>query len=129
AFPKAITGDDYSHVRIRFTFFSVIKPAAKRLDAQHRKIILGSQEREAAPHVVVATDPGDGELKGGHVVKYVSTVFAQHAVFVIGELAIIVARTLSGGEHIHHFGRANWHNWLQQHAIDQREDGRVNADR
>ena len=78
---------------------------------------------------MIAPDAGDGELKRGHIDKHISAVLAQLAVFVIGKLPIIVARVLSGREHIHDFGRPDRHHRLQQHAIDQRENGRVNADR
>jgi hypothetical protein len=77
---------------------------------------------------VIAPDAGDGELEGGHIGKHVSAVLAQLAVFVIGKLAIIVTRILSGREDIHDFGRPDRHHRLEHHAIYQRENGRVNAD-
>jgi hypothetical protein len=77
---------------------------------------------------VIAPDAGDGELERGHIHKHVSAILAQLAVFVIGELAIIAARILSGREHIDDFGRPHRHHRLEQHAIDQRENGGVNAD-
>jgi len=76
---------------------------------------------------VIAPDAGDGELERGNIDKHVAAVLAQLAIFVVRELAIIVARILSGREHIHNFSRPNRHNWLQHHSIDQRENGRVNA--
>ncbi len=78
-------------------------------------------------HVVIAPDAGDGELERGNIDKHVAAVLAQLAIFVVRELAIIVARVVSGREHIHNFSRPNRHNWLQHHSIDQRENGRVNA--
>src|SRR5262245_65649425 len=70
AFPEPVARHDYRHVRSRLTFFSVIKPAAKRLHAHHREIILRSQEREAAPHLVIATNAGDSELERRPIDKH-----------------------------------------------------------
>src|SRR5207247_9253485 len=69
AFPKPVACHYYSHVRIRFAFVGVIKPAAKRLHAHHWEIIFGSQESEAAPHLVITPDAGDRELERGNIGK------------------------------------------------------------
>src|SRR5262245_38006342 len=129
AFATALASHDYIHVPIRLTFLSARRPAAKRLHAHHREILFRSQEHEATPHLVIAPDAGDGELECGHIDKHVSAVFAQLAVFIVGELPIIVTRILSRREHIHDFSRPERHYRLEQYAIDQRENGRVNADR
>ena len=54
---------------------------------------------------MIAPDAGDGELERGNIDKHVAAVLAQLAIFVVKELAIIVARILSGREHIHNFSR------------------------
>src|SRR5262249_999931 len=112
----------------RFTFLGIVKPAAKRLHPHHWEIILRRQEGEAAPHLVVASDAGDGEFQRGNIGENGSAAPTQLAIFVGGELAIIMTRALPGGEHIYHFLRADWHDRLQHHSIDQRENGRVNSD-
>ena len=128
AFPKSVARNDYSNVRVRFAFLGVVKSAAKRLCAHHREIIFGREEREAAPHLVVASNPGDGELDRGKVDKHISPVLAQLAVFVIGELTIIVARVLARCEDIDYFLWPQRNRGAQYDAIDQRENGRVNSD-
>ena len=77
---------------------------------------------------MIAPDAGDGELERGNIDKHVAAVLAQVAIFVVRELAIIVARILSGREHVHDFGRPNRNDRFEQYAIDQRKNGRVNAD-
>ena len=128
AFPKAVACHHHSHIRIWFTFLGVVKPAAKRVYAHHWEIILRSQKSEAAAHVVIAPNARDGELERGNIGKHVPVVFAQLAVLVVRERAIIVGRILSGREHIHDFVRPNRYHRLQHHSVDQRENGRVNAD-
>ena len=61
---------------------------------------------------MIAPDARNCELDHGNVGKNVSAVLAQFAIFVVGELPIIVARILPGREHIHHFGRPDRHHRL-----------------
>ena len=42
-------------------------------------------------------------IERGNIRKHVATVVAQFAIFVIGKLAVIVARVLPSGEHVYHF--------------------------
>ena len=76
---------------------------------------------------MIASDPRDGELERRHIAKHISAVLVQLAIFIIGELAIIVARVLPRGEHIHHLGRPDWHYRLEHYSIDEGKNGRVNA--
>src|SRR5262249_28946454 len=80
SFPKSVTGDDDGNVRVRFALFGVIKAAAKRLRSHQREEIFGGQEGEAAPHLMIAPDPGDRELERGHIGKNVAGVFTQLAI-------------------------------------------------
>src|SRR3954451_17166111 len=128
SFPKAVAWYDYSHVRARLAFLSIVKPAAKRLHSHHREIIFRRQECKAATHLVIAPDAGNSEFKGGYISKYISAALAKRAVFVIRKLPIIMTRVLASCEQINDFGGPDRHHRLQQHPIDQRENGRVNTD-
>src|SRR5207253_7202979 len=118
SFPKTVAGDYHCDVRVRFTFFRGIKPAAIRFRSHHRKIVFRGEEGEAAPHLVVASDAGDGKLERGKISENVAAILTQLALFVIGELAIIVTRVLARREHIHHFVRSQRYHRMQDHAVD-----------
>ena len=76
---------------------------------------------------MIAPDAGDSKLEGSEVGKNFAAVVAQVAVFVVGERAIIVTGVLAGGENVDHFLGPHWHRGMQHQAVDQRENGRVNA--
>ena len=77
---------------------------------------------------MIAPDTRDRELERGKIDKEIARVLAQLAKFVVGKRAIIVVRVLPAIENVHHFVCAHRHHRPQHHAIDQRENGRVNPD-
>src|SRR5438874_2543708 len=70
-FPKCVTGDHHRHVSVRPAFLGGIKAATHRLHAHEREEIFRSQKGEASPHLVIATDPSDGELKRRKIRKQI----------------------------------------------------------
>ena len=76
---------------------------------------------------MIAPDASHGELKRGNVGKHLSTVLAELAKLVVGKLAIIVARVLSGGENVDHFAWSQRHHRVQHDAVDQRKNRGINA--
>src|SRR5205823_6774289 len=95
SFPKTVAGDDNCDVGVRFTFLRAIKPAAVRFCSHQRKIVFRGQEGKAATHLVIAPDAGDGELERRQITKNIPAILAQLAIFVVGELAVIVTRVLA----------------------------------
>ena len=128
-FPESVAGDDDRQVRVRFALLGVIKAAAERLDAHHREEIFGSEEGEAAPHLVLGADARDCEPVRGHVGEDFLGVLAQFPIFVIRKLPVIVVRALPRGENVDHFLRLHRHHGAKDHAIDERENRRVHPDR
>ena len=76
---------------------------------------------------MIASDAGDSKLECSDIGKDFAAVVAQVAIFVVGELSIIVAGVLACRENIDHFLWPHWHCGMQHHAVDERENGRVNA--
>src|SRR5205823_8651872 len=68
-------------------------PTRRSSDLHQRKIVFRRQEGEAAPHLVIAPDAGDGKLERGEFSKNVPAILTQLAIFVVGELAVIVTRS------------------------------------
>src|SRR5947207_274761 len=62
-FPKCMTGDHDRQVSVRSAFVCSIKPATQRLHAHEGEEIFRSQKGEASPHLMIAADSGNGELK------------------------------------------------------------------
>ena len=118
SFPKSVARDDDRNVRVRFALLGVIKPASKRFRSRHVKKVFRGQEGKAAPHFVIAPDACDRELERGKIDKHISAVLAQLAVFVVGKLAVIVARVLTGGEDVDDFVWSQWYWRTQHHAVD-----------
>ena len=117
ALPKSVARDNRRDVGVRPAFFGVIEPSAKRLHPHQRKIILRSQERETAPHLVIAPDACDRELERGQIGKHFS-IFANFSIFVVGELAVIVACVLTAVENVYHLLRPHRDHRMQHHAVD-----------
>src|SRR5436190_17073225 len=76
-FPKRITGHNHGHVRVRSAFLGVVKPAAQWLHAHEREEIFRRQKGETPPHLVIATDSSDGELKRRKIDKEIAAILAQ----------------------------------------------------
>ena len=127
AFPETVADDDDRNVGIGFAFLGTIKPSSKRLGPHEREVIFRSEEGKAPSHLVIASDAGDSKLECGKVGKNFAAVVAQVAIFIVGERAIIVTGVLAGGENVDHFLWPHWHRGMQHQAVDQRENGRVNA--
>ena len=78
---------------------------------------------------MIASDAGDSKLECSDVGKDFAAVVAQIAILVVGELSIIVAGVLTGGENVDHLVRAQGHCRMQHDAVDERKNGRVHTDR
>ena len=74
----------------------------------------------------VASDPGEGKRLCRDIRKDV-VVLPQSAEFVVGKRTVIVCRALPGGEDVDHFISPQGDDRAQHHAIDEGENGRVNA--
>src|SRR5262245_1298311 len=129
SFPKSVAGDDDGDVRVRFALFGIIKSPAVRLRSYEREKILRGEECEAAPHLVIAADSGDGEFERGHIGKNISAVFAEFAILVVGKLAVIVTGVLPRGENLYHLVRADQHRGMKHGGCAQSEKGGSDADR
>src|SRR5205809_181098 len=82
-FPESIARHYNGNVCIRPRFFSTVKAAAKRFHTHHREEIFRSQKREAAPHIMILSDPRNGEFERGKIDKQISAVLAHLAKFVV----------------------------------------------
>src|SRR4029079_1873771 len=103
--------------------------AAERLRSHEREIIFRSQEHETASHFVVSPDASNRKLEPGHVDKEISTVLLEFAKFVVGKSAVIMIRVLPAVINIDHFLRAQRHDRMQHHALDERATRRVKDNR
>jgi hypothetical protein len=121
--PKCVTGDHHRYVRVRTAFLRGIKAAAHRLHAHKREEIFRSQKGKTPPHLVIATDSGDAELKRGKIDKQIAAILAQIALFGMRELPVIVVRVLACCENAYHFLGSQWNHRPQHHAIDEGENG------
>ena len=77
---------------------------------------------------MVSSDAGNRKLEPGHVDKEISTVLLELAKFVVGKSAVIMIRVLPAVINIDHFLWPQRHDRMQHHAVDERENCRVNAD-
>ena len=76
---------------------------------------------------MVSSDAGNRKLEPGHVDKEISTVLLELAKFVVGKSAVIMIRVLPAVINIDHFLWPQRHDRMQHHAVDERENCRVNA--
>src|SRR5436190_8428535 len=76
---------------------------------------------------MVSPDAGDRKLKPGQVDKEISAVLLKLAKFVVGKRAVIMIRVLPAVINIDDFLWPQRHDWMQHHAVDERENCRVNA--
>ena len=67
---------------------------------------------------MIASDAGDRELERGNIDKEVIAVLTQLAIFIVGELPIIVVRILAAVENVHHFLRPQRDHRTEYHAVD-----------
>ncbi len=129
SFPKAVARHYHREVRVRPRFLRVVEAAEDRLHAHEREEVFRSEEDETAAHPFVAANAGDGEFERGQVSENVAAVFAQLTEFVVGELAEIALHVLARRENAHHFLRLHRDDRSEHGAVDDGEDGGVDADR
>ena len=127
-FPESIARYYDWNICVRPALLCRVKAASPWLHAHEREVILRSQKRETAPHVVIASDAGHGKIDRAYIGKHIFAVLAQLTEFIVGKLAIIVRGILPGRKNIHDLLRMKRHHRLEHHAIDERENGRVNTD-
>ena len=77
---------------------------------------------------MIAPDASHRKIDCGYIDKHVFAVLAQLTELIVGKLAIIVRGILPGSENIHDLLRMKRHHRLEHHAINERENGRVNSD-
>ena len=128
ALPEFVARDDHWNVRVRLGFGGVIKPPTKGRYAHKGEIILRGQEGKAPLDFVIPADAGDGEFQRGDIGENLGAL-PQLAKFVVGESAIIVVGVLPAVVNVDHLFGVNWHHWPKNDAVDQGENGRVNANR
>src|SRR5438105_8957409 len=127
-FPESIARHYDWNICIRSTLLCRIEAATPWLHPHEREVILRSQKRETAPHVVITPDAGHCKIERAYIGKHIFAILAQLAEFIVGELAIIVRGILPGRKNIHDLLRMKWHRRLEHHGLDERENGRVNTD-
>src|SRR5206468_6610281 len=106
ALPKSVARYYHRHVRVRFAVFDVIEPSAKWLDTHQREVVFRREERKTAPHLVIASDTGHRELERGKIDEQTIAVLTQLAIFIVGELPVIVVGILAAVENVHNFPRS-----------------------
>ena len=66
---------------------------------------------------MIASDAGDRKLECSDIDKNFAAVVAQVAIFVVGELSIIVAGVLACRENVDHFLWPHWHRGMQHQLL------------